>query len=215
MNYKNKSGTYTITNDTNGKIYYGSSQDIGIRWKDHRCALRRGDHGNGHLQNSWNKHGPAAFTFAIFDYCEIEDLYAYEQVLLDLHVGKEYCYNIGTDAKAPMRGRKHTEESKQKLKDSLKGRLGSFKGKSHSDEAKERMSKAHTGKRLSKEHVQQIVERHYKPLSVTYPDGRVETYPSRMACAKELGMGVSSLNRRMRLGPATKGPVKGIIFTSI
>ena len=147
MNYKNKSGTYTITNHTNGKIYYGSSQDIGVRWKEHRNALRRGDHKNGHLQNSWNKYGPAAFTFAVFDYCEVEDLYPYEQVLLDLHVGKEYCYNIGTDAKAPFRGRKHTEESKQKMKDSLKGRPAHNKGKPHTEETKRKIGDAQRGEK--------------------------------------------------------------------
>ena len=150
MNYKNKSGTYTITNDTNGKIYYGSSQDIGIRWKDHRNALRRGDHENDHLQNSWNKHGPAAFTFAIFDYCEVEDLYPYEQILLDLHVGKEYCYNIGTDAKAPMRGRKHTELSKQQMSFSHTGKTLSEDHKANISAAK--LGKGRASSPLSEEH---------------------------------------------------------------
>ena len=167
MNYKNKSGTYTITNDTNGKIYYGSSQDIGIRWKEHRCALRRGDHHCSHLQNSWNKHGAAAFTFAVFDYCEVEDLYPYEQILLDLHVGKDYCYNTAKDAKAPFKGRKHTEESKVQISKSQigkthseetkrrqseakKGKKNPFFGKTHSAKTKQQMVKAHKGKKKPK-----------------------------------------------------------------
>ena len=157
MNYKNKSGTYTIKNDTNGKIYYGSSQDIGIRWKDHRRALRRGDHHCSHLQNSWNKHGAAAFTFAVFDYCEVEDLYPYEQILLDLHVGKDYCYNTAKDAKAPFKGRLHTEETRKKISEAISGRVLSKehkekmsiarKGKTLSDEHKAKMSKTRTGKK--------------------------------------------------------------------
>ena len=38
------------------------------------------------------------------------------------------------------RGRKHTEESRQKMRDSLKGRPSSFKGKKHTFEARKRIS---------------------------------------------------------------------------
>jgi len=133
-NIEDKSGTYTITNRENGKVYYGSSSNIDRRWKEHRKALRRGEHGNPHLQRSWNKYGPASFTFAVFDYCDVEDLHAYEQILLDQHAGKDYCYNIAKDAVSPMRGRKHSEETKRKVSQALLG-------KTHSEETKRKMRK--------------------------------------------------------------------------
>jgi len=185
MNYKNKSGTYTITNHTNGKVYYGSSEDIATRWSKHRAMLRGNYHHNDHLQRAWNKYGPSAFTFAVFDYCDVEDLYAYEQILLDLHVGEDYCYNTAEDAKAPMRGRKHTEASRAKISEAQKGEKNhmwgktlseehkaklrlpkseetkqkiseSMKGKTQSEETKRKISEAHMGKTLSEAHKQKM-----------------------------------------------------------
>ena len=135
MNYKNKSGTYTITNDTNGKVYYGSSVNIANRWRQHRDDLRGNRHHNAHLQNAWNTYGPAAFVFAVFDYCDVEDLHAYEQILLDQHVGKDYCYNKAKDAASPMRGRAVTEEHKRKLSEANKGKTLSEAHKAKISEA--------------------------------------------------------------------------------
>ena len=63
--YRSISGIYTITNKNNGKTYIGSSIDIGNRWGEHLCTLRKNTHCNGHLQRSWNKHGEDAFEFKV------------------------------------------------------------------------------------------------------------------------------------------------------
>jgi len=157
----NKSGLYKITNTENGRVYYGSAVNIARRWKEHRNALRRGAHYNDHLQRSWDKYGEDAFEFSVFAYCAVENLLENEQILLDLYVGKEDCYNIAKDAVAPFRGKKHTEETRAKLSAAMKGKPKSeehrrktseaIKGKKHSEETKTKMSEAHLGKTLSEE----------------------------------------------------------------
>jgi len=158
MNYKNKSGTYTITNHTNGKVYYGSAACIEKRWGEHRRSLRRGDHHNAHLQRAWNKYGPASFTFAVFDCCEPEDLHAYEQILLDQHAGKDYCYNIALNATSPFLGKTHSEASRAKISEAMKGEENPFYGKTLSEEHKRKISEAHLGKTLSEESRAKISE---------------------------------------------------------
>jgi len=103
------------------------------------------------LQRSWDKYGEDAFEFSVFAYCAVENLLENEQILLDLYVGKEDCYNIAKDAVAPFRGKKHTEETRAKLSAAMKGKPKSeehrrktseaIKGKKHSEETKTKMSK--------------------------------------------------------------------------
>lgn len=61
----------------------------------------------------------------------------------------------------PWYGRKHTEESKKKMRESIKmtyknGRIPSMKGKRHSEESKEKNRQAHLGKKLSKENIEKL-----------------------------------------------------------
>lgn len=49
-------------------------------------------------------------------------------------------------AKKHITGRKHSEQTKQKLKEKFKGRSSSFKGKTHSEDAKKKMSEKKKGK---------------------------------------------------------------------
>ncbi|QIW88501.1 hypothetical protein [Pseudanabaena phage PA-SR01] len=46
------SGIYQIINKENGKIYIGSTLNFKMRFRGHKSELRRGIHGNAHLQNS-------------------------------------------------------------------------------------------------------------------------------------------------------------------
>lgn len=58
-------GVYTITNSVSGKVYVGQAINIRRRWHSHKWHLAKGAHRNHHLQRSWNKHGAAAFVFAV------------------------------------------------------------------------------------------------------------------------------------------------------
>ena len=149
----NNCGLYRIVNKRNGKTYYGSSNNIKRRWSQHTTDLRGNYHHCSHLQNSWNKHGEESFEFSIFAYCFEESLLDYEQILLDLYVGKDYCYNESPDATAPFAGRQHTEETKAQMREAKLGENNVMYGKTHSDETKAKISAAKKGKPSKKKGV--------------------------------------------------------------
>lgn len=135
---------YVILNTRNGKIYIGQTQDFRERSADHKRQLDRKCHKNIHLQNSWHKYGAKSFKFKILEYCPIEKLDEREQHYLDAHIAKGICYNIALDAKAPTRGRKFTDEQKQRIAESHKGRT-------ISDETRRKISESEKGKFVSAE----------------------------------------------------------------
>jgi len=167
-------GIYQIRNLVNGKVYVGSG-DIKQRWYSHCSQLRNGKHANDHLQNSWNKHGEGAFEHSILEECSVAELLPKEQQYFECfrELGIE-LYNIAEFAGAPMRGRRHTEETKKKMSESKKGlQVGEkngmygkvmseqqrahlseimsgegnpFYGKKHTDETKRRISEMNKGK---------------------------------------------------------------------
>lgn len=167
---KNEPGTYQIKNLVNGKVYYGSSCNLANRLAQHRSHLRGSYHSNKRLQASWNKHGEDAFVFEVIEYASSHaQALEEEQLLLDCYWDNcKRCYNIAKVAMSPMKGRKHSEESKRLISESNKGRVvtqdtrdkisEAVTGYEHSDEAKAKMSKAHTGKALSVEHSRKISE---------------------------------------------------------
>lgn len=109
-------GIYTITNLISDTRYVGSSHRIERRWHQHKYDLRRGVHGNQHLQHAWDKYGEKAFQFNVVHICLEEDLVRWEDHYIKLYpAGK--LYNLdGFD-----RGRKRTsEETKAKISASLK-----------------------------------------------------------------------------------------------
>lgn len=113
-----KNVIYKIRNVTNEKFYVGSTVDSRVRFQTHRRNLRAGKHQSPHMQAAWNKYGEDCFKFEIVEHVEnSEGLLKAEQVWLDEHAGKPYCYNWATDASAPMRGKNHTDETKLKLKE--------------------------------------------------------------------------------------------------
>jgi len=114
------SGIYKIVHRESGTTYVGSSQDVRRRWVTHRRELRTGQHNNGYLQCAWDKYGSKAFRFSIVEEVEIERLLKREQYWLDqLAADGTRLYNIAIDALAPMRGRRHSAESRRKLRKSL------------------------------------------------------------------------------------------------
>jgi group I intron endonuclease len=141
-------GIYKIINITNNKFYVGSAVDLKRRKTRHFSELRNRKHNNKHLQAAWDKYGEKSFIFVVVEELEADaDVLAVENVWLKEHVGKEYCYNIGVDATAPSlgmsgelsptfgrkrtaeelaaqswQGRKHKEESKQKIRAYLIGK---------------------------------------------------------------------------------------------
>lgn len=168
------SGIYKITNNINQKFYIGSSEDIEKRWYHHKNCLNKGIHINKHLQLAWNKYGENNFSFEIIEKCEPQNTLEIEQKYLDMYWKCGKLYNIARYAEAPMKGRNHTEDTKQMLSQIRKGtnagknnpmygRHLSKKQKKHlsdlfsgdknpmygkhlSDESKKKVSEANTGR---------------------------------------------------------------------
>ena len=144
------SGIYSVTNIVTCKAYIGSTQDFNQRWIEHRSELQRNVHGNSHLQHSWNKYGESAFEFGILEYLDnLDELVKAEQFWMDVYreEGKE-LYNFGLAADNPMRGRKHTEETKHKMSvisqncsEETRRKIGiASAGRTVSEETRHRMS---------------------------------------------------------------------------
>lgn len=154
-------GVYQIKNLVNGKIYVGSSVDIRDRWWNHRSRLRNQTHKNSHLQAAWNKYGEDSFEFSILEVVEnVDDVLIREQWYLD---NWKLDYNVALVASANQLGRPLSEEHKKKIsetkrknRDKFSGKNNYFYGKHHTKETKQKLSNAHSGKILSKEHKKSI-----------------------------------------------------------
>jgi len=150
---------YKIINLENQKFYVGSTNNIKVRFRQHRKLLRGNRHHSKHLQAAWNKYGEDKFVFVVVEEVEHKDaLKAIEERYLLEHVGKKYCYNTGRSADAPWRnapsevtpnfGRKWSEELKGRVSQSLKEFYAENYynhprvGKTHSEETRAKISAA-------------------------------------------------------------------------
>lgn len=65
---------YKISSDIDSRVYIGMTQrDVFLRWGEHKTELKRGRHGNAHLQNFYNKYGNQ-LSFSILEERDFEDL---------------------------------------------------------------------------------------------------------------------------------------------
>lgn len=107
------SGIYCIRNLVDSNLYVGSAVNLDRRWSDHRRGLRKGVHGNRHLQRAWNRYGEEVFLFELLE--EVvgkERLLEREQHYLDTLLP---AYNLSPTAGSWLGG-KHTKETKLYLK---------------------------------------------------------------------------------------------------
>jgi group I intron endonuclease len=229
---------YKIINVVNNKFYVGSAVNYEKRKARHLWRLRRGDHSNKHLQASWNMHGEKAFVFAVVETIPDQmDLLETENKWLREHVGKDYCYNIATDAKAPQLGMsgeknamwgktfKHTEEAKAKISKAAKDRIQTeeekikrretMRGKPQPAAVREKISVALSGEgnfwygKKRPDHGAKIS----KAVEVCDASGSVTIYPSILAVREALGLKPPTINRALKSGePLTRGPIKGWSF---
>lgn len=148
-------GIYKIINVVNNKFYVGSAVDFTRRKRVHWWNLRRGKHANKHLQSAWGKYGEDSFKFLIVEELPDDaDLLAAENIWLKEHVGKDYCYNLATDATAPTTGWSgeknpmygktfsHTEDAKARIAAAASSRV-------QTDEEKAKRRKSMKGHHIS------------------------------------------------------------------
>lgn len=154
-------GIYLIQNIISGRFYVGMSCSISARWNQHRYALRRNNHHSKRLQNSWNKHGEAAFVFVVLEQAAVSDLADREQFwiaalgatgLRGMNVRADSRTNRGREVSdseraamsARARGRKHSDETKRKISVSMSARR-------LSDETKDKLRALQKGRKRSEE----------------------------------------------------------------
>ena len=112
-------GIYKLVNSATGQCYVGQSQRAKKRIKEHFRLLGQNRHTNPHLQNAYNKYGADAFYGEIEVECtDLEELDKLEESFLqgDAWFEEKTVYNIADFAKAPMRGKTHSEESRKRIR---------------------------------------------------------------------------------------------------
>lgn len=112
-------GIYKLVNKFTGQCYVGQSQRIKKRIKEHFRLLRWNKHTNPHLQNAYNKYGAENFYGAIEVECNnLDELDHLENAFLcgDAWFEEPTVYNIADFAKAPMRGKTHSEEVRKRIR---------------------------------------------------------------------------------------------------
>ena len=141
-------GIYKIQSIIKPERYYiGSAINIGSRLKTHFKALRNNLHHSDKLQNHYNKYGAEDLQLFILLECNKEELLKEEQYFIN---SLTPYFNICRVAGSPL-GVIRSEETKKKLSELNKGKTSGFKGKQHSEDVKQRLKDVNTGKKLSKE----------------------------------------------------------------
>ena len=227
-------GIYKIINVINNKFYVGSAVDLKRRKTRHFSELRTGKHNNRYLQAAWVKYGESSFVFVVVEeLLEDADLLAAENVWLKEHVGKPYCYNLGVDATAPtlgMSGELSPTWGRKRTPEELAAQ--SWAGKKHSPESKDKIREFLLGKPKSAEVRAKISatlsgEGNFwfgkkrpdhgakvsRAVVATSPDGKTLKYDSIQALREASGMKPPSVNRALKSGlPLKRGPYKGWVF---
>lgn len=158
------SGIYEIRNTTNGNFYIGSSVDINKRWVSHRSDLRKGKHGNAHLQRAWIKYGEDCFQFSVIEQCDKKLVIEREQFYIDT---LRPAYNMAIKAGSNL-GTKYSEEARRNISKGKKEwwnlnkafHIPWNKGKKGvqlaSEETRKKMSQTRTGKTHTKEELEKM-----------------------------------------------------------
>lgn len=228
-------GIYKIINVVNNKFYVGSAVNLRKRKTRHFSELRNGKHNNRHLQAAWFKYGEQAFVFVVVE--EVPDralLLDAENRWLKEHVGENYCYNIGTDATAPSlgmsgelsptwgmkrtpeqlaaqnwTGKKHTPESREKIRQSLIGKPKAAETRAKISATLSGAGNPNYGKPRSDAFKAKVS----KAIEAVSPMGEITAFPSIIALREAFGLKPPTVNRAVKsTKPLTRGPYKGWVF---
>lgn len=123
---KDFAGVYRVVDTSTGHCYVGQSKRVKKRVAEHFRLLKKNTHPNQNLQNAYNMAGPESFTHEIEVLCsDPVDLDTIEEAFLTGDArfdDSPSLFNISSTARAPMDGRRHTDETRAQISRSKKGR---------------------------------------------------------------------------------------------
>lgn len=136
---------YVAINKMDGKVYVGKTiHSLLVRKHGHLDDMRRGS--NFHFHNALRKYSPESFDWQVIDQAETEqELNEKEKYWIQFYKSFDpvfgYNLTLGGDGVVP------TEETRQKMSTSLKGKPGTFLGRKHTEETKKKIGSSRLGKR--------------------------------------------------------------------
>lgn len=139
------------------RIYIGSAININKRWGDHLRDLKDNKHHSIKLQRHFNKYGAADLSFSVLLCCEKEDLIKIEQYFMDSY---NTYFNICKIAGSPL-GMKRSDEMKKKMSILKKGNKY-FLGKHHSEESKQKNRESNIGKHICSDETRRRLSESHK-----------------------------------------------------
>ena len=154
-------GIYKITNLVNGKVYIGASKNIEKRWNEHKRSVKSPIH------SDLETLGEENFKFEVLLECPEDMLCQWERDMICLYDADdpEKGYNSKNDKPYSLKnsethkgkpGTPHSEETKRKLSEALKGHK-------HTEEERRKISEAKKGRKItphSEEHKRKLSEAH-------------------------------------------------------
>jgi hypothetical protein len=177
-------GAYLLT--VGETLYVGSSWHTYRRKCSHISDLRGGKHDNKMLQKAWDK-SPEQVTFSVVRHVEKREddtkqllrdkLRAAEQELLLLYAKNPKLANVSMNARGPdtrldMKAKWQDPAFRAKMKEAMANKPEA------SPETRRKMAEAKTGANNPKA----------RPVTVVWPCGRSEQYPTGSSAAKSLGV---------------------------
>nr|AYQ95230.1 hypothetical protein [Trochiscia hystrix] len=129
-------GIYMIRCTVNDMRYYGESKNVSGRLASHKSMLNRKIHENPKFQHDWNTFGADAFDFVVLfmgpQWESREERRAKETLLII--EDRKFCYNYlesssRPNEKNPFWGKTHTEKTKKKIGDAMRGIPKEYLGK--------------------------------------------------------------------------------------
>lgn len=136
-------GIYGLRNDNTGKWYVGQALNVEMRRIEHLSHLRTGKHHSAKLQNSFNKHGEAAFSFYVLQEVEVPSLDDMEVAWIARLDAYANGYNMTTGG-GGRRGYTLSEETKAKIS-------AAHKGRAKTEECRRKIREANLGRKVPTE----------------------------------------------------------------
>lgn len=141
---------YQAQNTIDGILYIGqTSRAIRDRAREH-CNDAKARRDNTHFHNAIRKYGCKAFEWRVLQEVDDSLLDSAEIYWIELALDQGFIlYNLSTGGQngGTMRGRNHSEATRQRMSEAATGR----KGHDYTAEERSRMSESHKGKKFSEE----------------------------------------------------------------